>query len=204
MADTTTPPLQGADLRQALWLSVGGRTPDKIPTGDIAHRLGVTQRTVQRWLTTESAPSASHAAALRALISPPPEILTRQRQERGHLEPQLLAIQSPRGRAMSAQVRAMGWHKPHRLMLAESDDLQLRRLMVTIESPVKPPAVPRGWTVRASITFDNQPLAALAKFDILDRVSPWRVTVRPELLAKGRHEAWLASAPDIDITAVPH
>lgn len=105
---------------------------------------------------------------------------------------------------MPRSVRDMGWHHPHRLWHLRNEQLQLERLMVTRLDPVKPTTTPTGWSVVAAITFDNQPLALGGKYQILDQIAPWRVTVRPELVDKGRHEAWLASAPTVDITQLSH
>ncbi|MEP7370326.1 MAG: helix-turn-helix transcriptional regulator [Dermatophilaceae bacterium] len=192
------------DVRRAIWLAYGGPTPERPRLPDLADHLGVSVRTVQRWLSGTNQPAPKHAQRLRELTAPPAAVLGRQRQERSHLEGTLLAMNAPRGRAMPRTVRDMGWHHPHRLWHLRNDELQLERLMVTRLDPIKPTPTPAGWKVIAAITFDNQPLALAGKYQVLDDVGPWRVAVRPELVSKGRHEVWLASAPTVDITELPH
>ncbi|WP_347350388.1 hypothetical protein [Intrasporangium sp.] len=193
-----------AQLRQAIWLGYGGRSATALPTRAFAGEVGVSQRTVQRWLAGTSRPNPAHAARLRGLLTPPADVLARQAKDRSHLQAQLIAIRSPRGRAISAQVRAMGWHEPHRLIHLTHTGYGLNRLMVVILHSVKPAPIPPGWAVTAAITYENRPLALIAKHQILEQVAPWRIAVRADLLAKGRHEAWLDTAPPIDITTLPH
>lgn len=107
------------------------------------------------------------------------------------------------GKAMQPAWRTQGWHRRHRLWLLHHDQLGICRVAVTLETPAKRTDFTRAWAVTGLRVFDNRPLAVLGKYAALDLAGPWRVEVRADLVAKGRHEVWLDTADPIDLMGLP-
>ncbi len=183
------------ELRQAIWLGYGGISPRRPATSQIAAEIGVSVRSLQRWLSGRSHPSPQHAAALRAALAPPSDVLARQAQDRTHAIAAVRELARTRYRPASKQWRAQGWHQPHDLRLLHHERLGILRTVVGIAAPVKPFVTPTGWTQLEVAHFPNRPTAVVAKHEILDRVAPWRIRTRAGLVADGRHEVWLDIAP---------
>lgn len=192
-----------SELRTAAYLSHGG-TPARPDVTALARHVGVTPRTVQRWLAGDTRPTPGNAAKLRAALLPDAEVLARQRDERRFAETATVAMAAPRGRRIADAWLKQGWHTPHLLQHLRHPHLHAERLTVTLAHPAKPTPTPRGWTVVASITYPNRPLALLGKHQILDHVAAYRIVLRPALAAKGRTDCWLDTAPTTDITTLKH
>lgn len=184
-----------AELRRAIWLGYGGHSPDRPATGRLAAEVGVSARSLQRWLRGDSLPSAEHAAQLRAALAPPRDVLTRQDQDRQHARAAVVQLEHDPSGTAAATLRKMKWDQPHTVWIIQNDDLQIRRVTVTRSRPARPIEIPPGWYLVDRHAYSSRPLAVLARTKILEAVGPWRILVRPEVVGKGRHEAWLASAP---------
>lgn len=184
-----------SELRRAIWLGYGGISPRRPATPQVAAEIGVSVRSLQRWLSGRSHPSPQHAAALRAALAPPVDVLARQAQDRKHAIAAVRELARTRYRPASKQWRTLGWHQPHDLRLLHHERLGILRTVVGLAAPAKPFVIPAGWTEREVTHFPNRPAAVVAKHEILDRVAPWRIRARADLVADGRHEVWLDVAP---------
>lgn len=186
------------ELRQGIWLGYGaGDTHAHPGVAAFAAAVGVSARTVRRWLAGSNAPSPARVATIRAALSPPADVLARQRMDRRHAEAAVKELARSRPRAASKQWRAQGWHLPHCVWLMHHEVLQIRRVMVARAQPARSTVFPDGWVIHAQLTLPTRPAAVLVKHDILDQVAPWRVRVRADLVEDGRHESWLDTAPPV-------
>lgn len=188
------------ELRQAIWLGYGGISPRRPATVRVAAEIGVSARSVQRWLAGRSQPSAGHAAALRAALAPPSDVLVRQAQDHKHAIAAARELARTRYRPASKQWRTQGWHQPHDLRLLHHERLGIARTVVSRATAAKPFAIPAGWTSLEVVRYPNRPTAIMAKHELLERVAPWRVRVRPDLAVDGRHEMWLDTGPPATLT----
>lgn len=187
------------ELRRAIWLGYGGISPARPATGAVAAAAGVSARTIQRWLAGTSKPSPEHATQLRAALSPDPKALLSQAMQVNHFRTAATELERPRARAASSQWRAQRWHEPHTLWLLHHEDLGLCRAMLTRAQPARPVEIPPGWTLLDRVTYPTRPRAGLAKHALLEKVEPWRIRIREDLVAPGlvdagRDEAWLDTA----------
>lgn len=195
-------PWTADELRRAMALA-HSNAPAAVPAGPdlkkAAAAAGVSVRTVQRWLSGDSRPRPDNARALRASLAPSADILRRQQMDRQHQVTLAASLAHDatlkRPRPATRQARTLGWHTPHVLWLLHHEQLGICRLMVSMAHPVKPTAIPAGWTLRDRATYGDRPSALVAKYDALDRLGPWRVAVSASLVDDGRHECWLDTAP---------
>lgn len=188
------------ELRLAIWLGYGGTSPTRPATSAAAAAAGVSARTIQRWLAGASIPSIEHATQLRAALSPEPKALLSQAMQANHFRIAATELERPRTRAASSQWRAQRWHEPHTLWLLHHETLGVCRTMLTRAQPARPVEIPHGWTLLDRHTYPNRPRAGLAKHSLLERVEPWRIRIRDDLIAPGlveagRDETWLDTAP---------
>lgn len=181
-------------LRHAIWLVLPPtrrQGPDLVAA---AAAIGVSARSLRRWLSGQSIPTGEHAAALRAVLLPDRTVLAQQQDERRWAEGAVRTISAPRGRGVDPVWRSRGWHKPHVLRVLTSQELGLARAAVALENSAKRFYPPAGWTITSEEVFPNRPAALLAKHGLLDEMAPHRVSVRADLVPTGRHECWLVDA----------
>lgn len=187
-------------LREMLMLALG-TCRGHVRTSAIAERLSVSTSTVRRWLR-DGVPAARIEDVL-ALVRPSQRVL----------------VQEPRDRRVYAEAVAIldageslghapsGWLDRHQLSLVKLDELGVvvpriarlplgsraaRRQLDGVDSS--------SWFTRSVRTvwdFPSRYHAALARLELLDAVSEWRVQLRAGLVDRGATQAWLASAPRV-------
>lgn len=183
-----------ADLAHALWLALGPAPRGGPDLGAAAAALGVTRRSVQRWLSGTTHPTDAHAAALRTLIAPPSQALRAQADEARWAREAAALIGAARGRGISPAWRARGWHRPHLMQVLAQPDLGVRRVEVVLADPVKRPSR-GGWELVSSQAYPHRPAALVAKHELLEVHRARRVRIRPGLVSAGQHLCWLAASP---------
>lgn len=188
------------ELRRAMWLGYGGRSPDQPALSAVAAELRVTPRTVRRWVTGTSRPKPLRADMIRAALAPPAVILRRERMDLSNAVAAARELSRSRPRAASRQWRANNWHQPHLLWLMHQERLGIVRVMLTLASPTHPSEIPVGWVLVDRVNVVSRPAGTIAKQHVLDSVAPWRIRIREGLVDDGRHECWLDTAPDVALS----
>lgn len=165
-----------ADLRRALLLAY--------PTlREAASEVGVSTRTVQRWLTLASTPTPEHAQRLREVLLPASDVLRRQREEVELAEHAVTLLRNTRSSVIPQAWRVRRWHQPHTLAIWQNEQLGVSRPVIHNTSAGR--RYERGWTPVTDLACSNQPAAVLARADLLEQVASRRVTVRRELCPTG-------------------
>lgn len=178
------------DLAHALWLALPPAPRGGPDLGAVASALGVSRRSVQRWLAGASRPTDAHAASLRALIAPPAQALRVQADEARWAYEAAALIGAARGRGISPAWRARGWHRPHRLQVLALPDLGLHRVEVVLADPAKRPTY-GAWELVSSQVYPHRPAALVAKHELLEVHQDRRVRIRAGLVSTGQHLCWL-------------
>lgn len=155
-----------------------------------AAAIGVSARTLQRWLSSTNAPTPQHAARLRAAMLPAPDVLRRQEDEVGLARHAAVRMGVTVSR-LPATWRQRRWHEPHTLRLVTHAGLGVSRPVIT-RSGLRP-ELGKGWVVDDSRELPHHPAAVIVRSLLLADMAARRVNVRKELLAKGGSTCWLSA-----------
>lgn len=191
------------DLLAALlaWGCSAYRAPGRVDADVVADVFGVSPQTVRRWVRSGLPKSRIEALAERVQFLDS-EVLDRQRLQ--HEEAVRVAKEFHLGRmAPTRGWSRQGWTKPHRIDIIE---LQARgHLQVARISRVADPQdrIERnryryGGVLVDSCVFPSRFVAAVAKFELLEAVSDWRIDATSVIDRNGT-EVWLAGAPCPDL-----
>lgn len=160
--------------------------------------LGVSARTVRRWLRDEPGRPTVPAQRLEQVLAAlrPTEITrTRERLEREHAEQGLRRIRLGTRRGNLAQWTDTGWLQPHTVAVLEVPDSGLRRVAVTRDSAATAPRIRRGVHLLDQVTVSSKFAAAIIRQGVLTHADGWRMEAGPAVVARGHTQVWLAQAP---------
>lgn len=162
--------------------------------------IGVSARTIQRWLTT-SVPTPPHAARLRAALLPDPATLARQRDE------EAFALAASRTLATRKRVptpwRTQGWDQPHLIRVLTHPVLGISRPLIALVGRAKPLPSARGWDVESHLEVPHYFAAVQLRGALLHQMGPWRVRVRADT-TEGHTLCWLTQIPHPDLSELLH
>lgn len=176
-----------AELKHALAITFGTTRLGTPRLTEPARMIGITPRSLQRWLTGQRHPSPEHTLALRQALLPDPEVLTRQAREH---ERALEATQL-KPRTWPRQWKTQNWHRPHTLSILTNPQLRISRPAVHLTDPAKKYYPPPGWHITSTTNHPNRPTAILAKHQLLQDNAATRIAAGKHLLDKGRSECWI-------------
>lgn len=164
-----------------------------------AKELGVSPSTVRRWVRNGVPERRRDQVA--ALVAPETAVLDRERRELLFAREALWDI-AGRGAPISDAWKRDGWLRPHLLTVVLLRDRGV--LVVRLTNPDSGEMSRRlradGGEVIEEVEFRNRFRAQVAKGELLEAVSPWRVIVPSGRMSRGRTQAWLASAPRPTLT----
>lgn len=171
------------ELRRALLLAY--------PTlREAAAQIGVSPRTVQRWLAVSNAPKPEHARALRRVLAPAPDVLRRQQEELELAQHAVALLRNTRASVIPHSWRVRRWHQPHTLMIWQHDDLGISRPVIHNSSAAR--RYEKGWhPVGRELQFPHQPAAVVARGELLEQFADRRVAVRRQLCPVGSSLCYL-------------
>jgi hypothetical protein len=168
-----------------------------------ATELGVTPRTVRRWL---GGPGRSLAQIppkrldqIVALLQPSEELLLREAQKERYAR---AALTGPIQPAWTEQ----GWLEPHLVAVVQirvNDRVRIRQLAITRATSVKGwAAIKRRGRVVDQVQVPTRFHATVVCHQVLDSVKPWRFVASPNLVAHSYTQSWTADAPRTHLAAV--
>lgn len=182
-------------LRTVLMITYGtnaaGTGPD---LGAVAAAIGVTSRTVRRWIqhNRPSGVSAQNLARVLADSRPSEEALRDEASRRRYAEDASARIELPRGMGGTDMWRQQGWLEPHVLAILEVPELPLRRPVITRATAKALDRLPKKRMVDHTLC-QHRFAAELVKASLLEHVDAWRIQAPDG--TTGRTETWLADAP---------
>lgn len=205
LADALTQPGAGGLLEVALAARFG-RVGYRVDLAS-ADALGVSPRTVRRWLHDRPDRSGVPARRLEQLMTVlAPTAATRRREELDleQAEQGLSRIRMGARRGDHAQWANTGWLQPHTVAVLDLPDIGLRRVAVTRDSAATTARMRRGAVLLDQVTVSNRFAATVVRHQVLEQVFPWRVEAGPAVLAKGHTQVWLTSAPLPSLEVLAH
>lgn len=191
----------GPRLRKLLRLSIPmpRLADEQVVARTVAPHFGVTPSTVRRWMRTRL--PADRVGQLEDLVLPSDVVLE---QERVELRRTLRIIDGFRQRAYGAATppwAARSFMSPHRLVLVKYDELGIviPRIGAAPASASArqhqlrgiDPTARYARVIRAEWIFATKYHAMRARFELLERMTPWRVQVHVDWIERGATQAWL-------------
>ncbi len=199
-----------ANLQRALLLRFSpahrGQGPD---TAAAAERIGISRRQLERWLSGKARPRPESLLALSRALMPPMDDLERELDEARYAAQAAKAMARARGRGITKQWRAQGWHHEHLVMVLSQPALGVHRIAV-IRNEQRPRndavRVKPRWTAPGGVWGTEDLLVVPHRFagvqvraQVLEDVRQWRVWVRPEVMPVAGTQTWLDSAPEVNL-----
>lgn len=175
-------------------------------TAAVAAAHKVSRRSVERWIAgsaTHRAPMPHHR--LEALLSehrPTEKTLRREAYERSEVAEKRLRRQLGRGRGNVEELQRLGWLDRHLVAIVQEDAGPLRRILTTRLGSKSQRTQQRGVTVLSELEVHDRINAESIRYEVLRLITPWRIQVSSERIARGGTQTWLESAPLIPLHAV--
>lgn len=194
-----------ARLIRVLKLRYGQNRLGHANTGAAAQSLGVSARTVQRWLAGRSGRQVAHIppARLRQLIellTPSQERIRDEQREADNARRALQDIQKPEDVLPIWSER--GWLEPHHVLLIAVRPLGIRQLAINRVSAPGSNTLRRRGTVIATMEVPTRFHATAVVRQVLQDVQPWRFQASPDQVRRGMTQSWLDDAPAVDLAQV--
>lgn len=182
------------DLQVAVAAAFGTRRGGHPNVEPIAAALGVSPRSVQRWLAGSNHPAIERRAALRNLLLPDPGVLRRQERDAEVARIAVTAMNARRAKKATAHWRRQGWAERHLVQLLSNDRRQICCVSLHLADQVKAPSLPGAWSAVETLSVPSRPRGVLVRAALLDSVAAFRIRVAPTF-APVPTMCWLASAP---------
>lgn len=184
-------------LELALGTAFGTTPRGGVDTAAAAAALGISRRTVQRYLHGEDQRRAAVPAArleqIQQATRPDPESV---RQEQLAVSYARDAIsQLPDGPGVLPAWRERRWLEPHLIAVLELPRLGLRQVTVSRATNRTLSAVAKRGKVLSHTTVPSRFHATVLTSTVLDLVGPWRIQTPPGVIKQGRTQTWSSNAP---------
>jgi hypothetical protein len=190
-------------LEGVLALSYGADPRGGADTGAAATALGVSRRTVQRWLQgSPRARAKIPAARLQQITLPTPQVLRQEQLGADYAREAIARIALPKDRGVEDAWRTQRWLEPHLVAVLQVDvgrGVSVRQVTVSRGQTKSLQALRRRGTVVDFTVVPTRFHATVLVHELLVRVQPWRVLPLPEVVKVGRTQTWSATAPVVDL-----
>lgn len=194
----TGPTWTRARLARVMCLRFGvapGGGPD---TAAAAAAMGVTRRTVQRWLHAEHGRSIAHIPARRreqliSLLLPDPETMAREEQQARYADKAIEGLRLPRKMGIKPAWERQRWLEPHQVVVLEIpvERFRIRQLAIFRDDPGRVAEVERRGTVVDRAVVPSRFHATVLAHDVLAELAPWRFEAAPGQVVQGYTQAWM-------------
>lgn len=197
-------------LAGVLALSYGARPGGGPDTEAAAVALGVSRRTVQRWLHGSNRQRARIPAdRLLQITRPDPMVLRQEKQAADYAREAIARIALPKGRGVEEVWRVQRWLEPHLVAVLEVEvapGVVLRQATISRGHTKSMQALRRRGAVADFTVVPTRFHATVLVHELLQRVQPWRVLPMLGAVSAGRTQTWSATAAvvDLDQLAVAH
>jgi DNA-binding transcriptional regulator YdaS (Cro superfamily) len=190
-------------LRVVLGVAFGVNARGRPDTAAAAVALGVSRRTVQRWLhgadRTLARLPAGRLTQVQRATRPDEESLrqeeTAARYARGAIE----RIAAPEDAGVLPAWRQRQWLEPHVVAVLELPGLGLRQVAISRASDRTLPDLRKRGRIRTHTTVATRFHATALAYALLQQVDPWRVQSPAGVVKQGRTQTWLAAAPALKL-----
>jgi len=191
-----------ARLERVMCLRFGfapdGAAPD---TAAAAAAMGVSRRTVQRWLHAGHGRRIAHIPARRReqliqLLLPAPDTLAREDQQARYARKAVAGLALPREMGIKPVWEQQRWLEPHKVVVVEIRvrHLKIRQLAVSRNTPARLAELSRRGKVVDEVVVPTRFHATLLGLDTLNQLTPWRFQAGTDQVVQGYTQAWIADA----------
>ncbi len=196
-------------LRCVVGVAFGVNSRGQPHTATAAAALGVSQRTVQRWLhgtdRTLARLPAGRLEQIQAAVRPDPESLRQEEITARYAHDAIAASAAPAGTGVLPAWRQQKWLEPHLVAVLELAG-GLRQVAITRASDRAMPELRKRGKVVSHTTLGTRFHATALAAALLTQLDPWRVMTPPGAVKQGRTQTWVADAPPVTLhdLAVTH
>lgn len=189
-----------------LLLAYGLNSRGRINTRAAADGLGVSQRTIQRWLAEPGrrVSPAARAALISSNVLPSEQTLAKEDQAADYAREAIARVQLARGAGILPRWREQGWLEPHLVAVIQIPDVPaygLRQLALARIAGRPVADLRRRGELVDFTTVETRFHANLLIHSTLTSVRPWRIQPTALRLPAGPTRAFAGDAPPSDLDA---
>ena len=191
-----------ARLARVMTLTFGDATTGRLDTAAVAEAMGVSRRSVQRWVHAPSGRSRAaippaRLAQMVVAITPSADSLAAERTAARYATKAVAGLDLARGQGVLPSWERQRWLEEHFvLVLAVSvGRFQVRQLAVTRAEVGKVDAVARRGRIIDQAVVATRFHATLLVSKVLTDVGPWRYRATLTQVHQGTTWTWLPDAP---------
>ena len=170
-------------------------------TAAAAAAMGVTRRTVQRWLHANHGRSIAHIPARRReqlidLLRPDEETLAREDQQARYALKSIDGLRLPRRMGVKPSWEKQRWLEPHRVVVLEIPvrHLKIRQLTITRDDPARTSDLERRGKIVDEAIVPTRFHATVLVHDTLEQLHEWRFQAGTDQVVQGYSQAWIADS----------
>jgi hypothetical protein len=180
-----------------------GDTAVKVDIAAVAAAMGVTERTVQRWLHTPHARSKPaipprRLAQLLDLLRPSPESLAREAQQARYAEEAIAGFHLPRRMGIKPAWEEQQWLEQHLVVVLEvpvRSRMAIRQITLGRNSVRKLTEFQRRGRIIDQAVVPSRFHATLLVQRVLTEIDPWRYRAETRQVRQGFTWTWTSDAP---------
>lgn len=199
-AALTGPLWTRARLERVMCLRFGfGHDQISPDTAAAATAMGVTRRTVQRWLHAEHGRSMAHIPVKRReqlieLLLPQAETLAREEQQARYARKAIDGLHLPRKMGIKPAWEKQRWLEPHRVAVLQIPvgHLKIRQLAIARDEPGRVAEMTRRGKVIDEVVVPTRFHATVLVHQTLTELGPWRFQAGGDQVTQGFTQAWIA------------
>lgn len=199
-----------ARLGRVLGLRFGLAHNGHPDTAAVAQAMGVSRRTVQRWLHAPSGRSLAHIPPRRleqllALLRPSEETLLKEEQQARYATKAIEGLHLPRKMGVKPAWEKQRWLEPHTVSILEvnlGQGLRIRQVTTGRTSTLDTAELRRRGRVLHQVQVPTRFHATLLIHAVLQQVGPWRFHAGVDQVRQGFTQAWIADAPEVDLASL--
>lgn len=188
-----------ARLARVMCLRFGFAHDGGPDTAAAAAAMGVTRRTVQRWLHGDHGRSLAHIPPRRreqlvTLLLPSAETMVREEQQARYAAKAVEGLRLPRKMGVKPAWERQRWLEPHQIVVLEIpvEQLRIRQLAICRNDPDRVAEVERRGKVVDRAVVPSRFHATVLAHQVLADLAPWRFEAGQGQVAQGYTQAWMA------------
>ena len=194
-----------ARLMRVLTLRYGLNRLGHVDTVAAAQGMGVSPRTMQRWLAGRSGRQVAHLPPRRReqlveLLTPSAERVRDEHREGDYARRAIEQVQRLDGVLPAWKER--GWLEPHQVLLLAIRPQGIRQIAVNRLSASRSETLRRRGAVLSTLVVPTRFHATAVVRQVLHDVQPWRFQASPSQARQGMTQCWLDDAPPVDLAEV--
>ncbi|GAA1435891.1 hypothetical protein GCM10009616_34170 [Microlunatus lacustris] len=195
-----------ARLQRVLRLRFGVSARGRVDVEAVAQAMGVTTRTVQRWLAGSSGRSVAHIPPRRlqqliALLLPSEETLRDEARAAEYARNAISQLGLGRNRGILPSWEKRRWLENHLVAVIAIKDAGIRQLAVTRTSAKASEQLGKRGRVVDFVVVPTRFHATVLTHAVLTELGPWRFRALPGTVKQAPTLSWLDDAPATNLSA---